>query len=246
MEFDFCSFNIRGIHNKIDFVHDFILSLRLNLFAVIETHVKEKDALVLSSKVNKNFDWLFNYQHHYNGRIWLGWNPMVWSVHHLFSSAQQLTCRVTRQSDNISFVLTIVYAHNDMTERRSLWNDLNMVNTSWVDIGLGCPWCITGDFNALLAMHESNTPPPSDFRKISEFRDCLNNIGVTDLQFSGDLFTWRDCNLDNPRMRKLDRVLVNDVWLASFTLSQATFLPRGLSDHNPAAVFLWFASGEDL
>ena len=37
-------------------------------------------------------------------------------------------------------------------------------------------------------------------------------------------------------MRKLDRVLVNEKWNLHFPLSEARFLPDGMSDHSPMAV----------
>lgn len=236
--YDFCSFNIRGLHNKVCFAKDFVNNLQLQLFAVMETRVKEKDALVFSTKVHRGFDWIFNYQHHRNGRIWLGWNPLFWSAQHLTSSAQQITCRITRVSDNLSFVWTVVYALNDLCDRRGLWLELEQIKNQWIDSGFGQSWCISGDFNSFLFAHETNGSPPRDTRIVTEFKDCVHNIGVTDLRYSGDHFTWRDCNLDNPLMRKLDRVLVNEYWLENFDMSRAVFLPRGLSDHNPAAVTL--------
>lgn len=56
----------------------------------------------------------------------------------------------------------------------------------------------------------------------------------------GPLFTWWDCNIQNPKSRKLDRVLINSTCHSSFPLSLASFLPRGISDHNPAAGTLGF------
>ena len=238
---DFCSFNLRGLHNKIPFVRDFVHNMQFNLFAAIETRVKEKDALALSAKVHRGFNWLFNYQYHRNGRIWLGWNPLFWSVRHLVSSAQQISCQVTRLSDKVSFVWTVVYAFNDVCDRRSLWIELNHINDQWIEIGSGQPWCVSGDFNSFLFSSETTGSLPRDSRIVTEFRDCVNNIGITDLQYSGEKFTWRDCNLDNPLMRKLDRVLVNCRWLATFDLSSAQFMARGLSDHNPAAISLGIA-----
>jgi len=37
-------------------------------------------------------------------------------------------------------------------------------------------------------------------------------------------------------MRKLDRVLVNEKWNMTFPLSEARFLPSGMSDHSPMVV----------
>lgn len=235
---DFCSFNIRGLHNKIAFASDFVINNQLTLFAVLETHVKEGDALFLSKKVNPRFQWVFNYQHHHNGRIWLGWHPDFWSIQELGSSAQHISCSVTRKVDNVSFILSVVYAFNDTYARRSLWADLITFNDILVDNGTGKAWCVLGDFNTYLSSRESSGPPPRDFRSISEFRDCVNHLGITDLKFTGDIFTWRDCSSVSPLSRKLDRVMVNDYWLQYFDSSTANFLPRGLSDHNPSAVSL--------
>lgn len=238
MVFDFCSFNIRGLHNKLSFFKDFVNNNQLGLVAVLETRVKEGNAQSLSSSIHRRFHWLFNYQHHYNGRIWLGWDPVFWTVRHLSSSSQHISCLVSRISDQVSFLLTVVYAFNATVDRRALWSDLELFNSQFVDCDSGKEWCIVGDFNTYLSDAESSGPPPRDHRKISDFRDCLNTLGVTDLQYTGEFYTWRDCSLHQPLLRKLDRVLVNDQWLLRFDMSRAQFLPRGLSDHNPAAVCL--------
>lgn len=235
---DFCSFNIRGLHNKIAFASDFVTNNKLSLFAILETRVKEGDAVLLSRLVNSQFRWEFNYQHHRNGRIWLGWNPRFWSIQVLTSSAQQITCVATRIADNATFILSVVYAYNEVYARRVLWHELISINNTWVDSGSGSAWCVLGDFNTFLYPYESSAPPPRNYRGISDFRDCLNHLGITDLKYVGDIFTWRDCCLTNPLMRKLDRVLVNAAWLRCFASSSARFMARGFSDHNPSAVSL--------
>lgn len=165
MEFDFCSFNIRGLHNKLSFVHDFIVNNNLSLFAVLETHVKEGDARSLSSSIHRRFQWLFNYEHHSNGRIWLGWDPVIWSVRPLSSSAQQVSCIVSRIADNISFFLTVVYAFNDRMDMRALWSDLQNFNNLFCADGE--KWCLLGDFNTYLLNTESSGPVPRDGRSMS-------------------------------------------------------------------------------
>ncbi|KAL8147799.1 hypothetical protein AgCh_005202 [Apium graveolens] len=56
-----------------------------------------------------------------------------------------------------------------------------------------------------------------------------------DLRGIGSYFTWRDKSPNTLKFRKIDRVLVNAKWLSDFPLSYANFLPRGVSDHCPAA-----------
>lgn len=237
-DFDFCSFNIRGLHNKLSYAKDFINNMKLSFVALLETRVKEGDAASISAIVNRRFHWCFNYEHHQNGRIWVGWDPNFWTVVKLFSSAQQISFLVTKISDNSGFVLTVVYAYNEVCERRDLWKELITVNDSWVEPNSGRPWCVLGDFNSFLMSNETTGILPRNHRGNTEFRNCVSHIGVTDLSFSGEFFTWRDSSLTATLLRKLDRVLVNEHWLNHFDLSKAVFLPRGLSDHCPAAVSL--------
>lgn len=77
----------------------------------------------------------------------------------------------------------MVYAYNDLCDRRKLWLELDHVNTQWIEIGLGQPWCITGDFNYFLSASDTNGPPSLNFRIISEFRDRVRQSGTMSLWF---------------------------------------------------------------
>ena len=121
----------------MSFAKDFVNNLQLSFVAFLETRVKERDAARLSVVIHRQFQWCYNYQHHLNGRIWVGWNPVFWTVAQLYSSAQQITMLVTRKADNSSFVLTVVYAYNEIVDRRTLWSDLIHINDSMVDSGQG-------------------------------------------------------------------------------------------------------------
>ena len=235
---DFCSYNIRGLHNKASFVKDFLSNNNISFVALLETHVKKDDALFYSAFVAPRFTWMFNYEDHVNGRIWLGWDAAFWSVQLLKSSAQQITCNISRSDGSCSCIITSVYAYNNEVDRRLLWDELVEIQDNFSVSDLLKPWCVLGDFNSFLYPSDINRPLPRRCLHMDEFRNCLNTLGLTDLKFQGSLYTWWDCNINNPVMRKLDRVLVNDAWLSTFDFSMADFLPRGLSDHNPATVSL--------
>jgi hypothetical protein len=49
-------------------------------------------------------------------------------------------------------------------------------------------------------------------------------------------YTWTNHYPENLIMRKLDRVLVNEKWNLNFPLSEARFLPTGMSDRSPMVV----------
>jgi hypothetical protein len=73
----------------------------------------------------------------------------------------------------------------------------------------------------------------------SDFGNCLNDIEVLDLNFSGCSYSWTNKS-EVPRFvaRKLDRVLVNEYWMSLFGRTIVEFLPGGISDHSPALIFV--------
>lgn len=67
-----------------------------------------------------------------------------------------------------------------------------------------------------------------------EFKDCLDRCELSDLQYRGNTFTWTIRRVS----KKLDMILVNDVWLQSFPESLGIFGVLGISDHAPACLFM--------
>ena len=231
----FCSYNTRGLNNKVSFYRDFITTHKLGLVALLETHVQKENATFVSKLVAPNFEWLFNYDHHLNGRIWLGWNPRFWSISEPVFHSQHISCKISSLEVDASFFATFIYASNDYIERRLLWNELVAFKDSY-DSG-SSPWIVTGDFNVCLNLSELNRPGVVTIG-MQEFNDCVDTLDIFDLNFSGKFYTWWDCNHENPSFRKLDRALVNEAWLSAFSLSRVNFMPRGLSDHSPAMIYL--------
>lgn len=111
-------------------------------------------------------------------------------------------------------------------ERRPLWADLN--HTYRLVLSGDPPWCLLGDFNACL--------PNAYTLGMTEFKDCVTQLGITDLRSIDSRFTsWDSCRL-NPTSKKLDMILINDRWMNYFPLSLANFMSKGLSDHCSAAI----------
>lgn len=188
----------------------------------------------VSATISGRLQWIFNYQHHYLGRIWVGWDPVFWSVKLLFSSAQMITCDILRNNSTEHFVASFVYAFNDYIDRRVLWSEISQVKTAVT----GLPWCILGDFNVITHPDESVGGVFHWHTCNTDFVDCIHSNHLLDLRYYGQYHTWWNSFPDNPTFRKLDRVLVDDRWFSSYPLSSAKFLPRGLSDHSPATVSL--------
>ena len=100
------------------------------------------------------------------------------------------------------------------------------------------PWALSGDFNVCLKVDEKLGGNVGWTLSMSDFKDCVMRLGLSDLRYSGQLFTWWGCNISTPKHRKLDRVLVNAAWHNAFPLAASKFLCRGMSDHCPATTSL--------
>lgn len=93
-----------------------------------------------------------------------------------------------------------------------------------------------GDFNVIKNLDETDREDDSWDTGMEEFKDCLHNIGADDIRGFGPIFTWWNSQISRPINKKLDRALGNASWFSSFPLAQATFAPRGVSDHSPVIV----------
>lgn len=67
-----------------------------------------------------------------------------------------------------------------------------------------------------------------------DFKACLDQLEIRDLHYHGPLFSWTNKQPDDPKAKKLDRVLINENWIASYPLSIAKFMAPEISDHAPS------------
>jgi hypothetical protein len=97
-------------------------------------------------------------------------------------------------------------------------------------------WIIVGDFNVIRFPQEKwGNEGFSCYEK--EFVECIQNLGVDDLSYSGCFHTWTNNQSGSDFVsKKLDRVLSNCEWLNQFGNTSVEFLERGVSDHSPALV----------
>ncbi|VVB12221.1 unnamed protein product [Arabis nemorensis] len=107
-------------------------------------------------------------------------------------------------------------------ERRLLWSELESLASS---PQFSCtPWTILGDFNAFLFPSEHSSVNQSPSRSsMREFKYCVDKCALSDLPYCGNTFTWTNKQCKWIVAKKLDRIMVNDAWFASFPESIDVF-----------------------
>ncbi|GKG10907.1 RNA-directed DNA polymerase, eukaryota, reverse transcriptase zinc-binding domain protein, partial [Tanacetum coccineum] len=98
------------------------------------------------------------------------------------------------------------------------------------------PWIILSDFNATLDPSEKSSSGSKVTTSINDFRECVTDIDMEDIDMSGLKFTWnKRLGKSGGLLKKLDRVMVNPDFMSSFLTSYVVFLLFMMSDHTHAS-----------
>ncbi|XP_074313900.1 uncharacterized protein LOC141649100 [Silene latifolia] len=226
------SWNIRGFNCPLKHseVRDYLGVNKIDILALLETRVKEHNASKIIRKKFRNWNVVCNYSHHYNGRIWVFFNPSTITMLSKTVADQLIHFKVHHHESCSTFHLSTVYGCNDPLDRHRLWSSFAAVATSE-------PWLVLGDFNVVRSPSEklSNTPPV--LQDMLDFNDCLASCHLDDLTCTGVDMTWTNKQDSVTRVwSKLDRVLANPGFITSYPNAFGHFQEPGLSDHSPILV----------
>ncbi|XP_074299186.1 uncharacterized protein LOC141630235 [Silene latifolia] len=203
----------------------------VGLFGLLETKVKPLSLNSVRKSVCDGWSVSTNSSYHPGGRVWVLWNPSLFYVHFVHYSAQSVHMLVTEISSNFKFFCTMVYAYNDTTDRKSLWQDLCSFADSIHD-----PWILCGDFNCVLKPSERLGGSSSD-EEMKDFNAYLDYCQMMDSPAAGSYYTWN--NKQDPQTTvysRLDRVLVNNLWTHYRPNAYAHFYNEGIFDHTPCII----------
>jgi hypothetical protein len=138
----------------------------------------------------------------------------------LSADDQQISISVDLEGK--TFGITAVYASNCYIKRRSLWNTISQIQTQHT-----FPWSCIGDFNTILGAHEYRGNcipariPMEDFQMWSDSHNLIH------LPTHGSFFTWSNGRRGrNHTQKRLDRVVCNQDWIDSCSLSMSLLSPK--------------------
>lgn len=229
--------NVRGI-NETDKHRPFVQWLATHkplMGVLLKTHIKEPNLSPILNCICPGWNHVSNHDTDFDGSIVIIWKfPAVVDVLH--QSCQSMTCNVSLPGDN-NFTFTAVYAANTREERKTLWEELFEIQTTLFLENKN--WLIGGDLNQITHYQKHSSPAVDHISSdMLELKDNITQLGVSDLRFQGCANTWTNKNPSAPVTQKLDRALINDVWLESYPNSVASFLAHEFSDHSPCLIDL--------
>ncbi|GJX29876.1 RNA-directed DNA polymerase, eukaryota, reverse transcriptase zinc-binding domain protein [Tanacetum coccineum] len=218
-------------------VKKLINSEKVQVCAILETHLKTKSISKACEFVYGNWNWVSNVIHSPTCcSIVVGWDPSLMNVMVTHSCKQSMLCLIESVDRKVKFYCSFVYASNSGIERRELWSTL-LQHKAIVD---SHSWTLMGDFNVILKPEEQSNGPSGLTSDMSEFRDAVNSLEIDDLGSSGFNFTWTK-SLKNPMtstLKKLDRIMVNEEFIKVFGNAHGIFLPYLISDHSPSILII--------
>ena len=227
--------NVHGL-NKRDHqlaVKDIVAEFRLQFLGLLETRVRINNVAVIQSFLLPNWKWFVDYGLVGN-QLWIAWDDNFIDVDVVECGTQFIHCLVYIRSLRESIAIIVIYGAMEVADRRELWGSLKTIAMQTVDI----PWLIGGDFNAVRDLSEICGASGDIRMAMEEFNDCIQNAGLLPLPMQGEWYTWHNCSA-SPRnlWKRLDRMMINDRWMARFPTSFYTSLTPRTSDHSPLVLY---------
>ncbi|KAK4384548.1 hypothetical protein Sango_3049100 [Sesamum angolense] len=228
------SWNVRGINGVAHqrSVVQLVREFQLQFLGLVETRVRVQNAVTVQHSILQNWSWFTDYNGP-GGRIWLAWLPSEVEVDILQVDNQYIHCKVTNKKEHTKCLITVIYGEYDLIPRRSLWRCIEQLASDICDD----PWLITGDFNAVIDDSEVSGNAADTSQSMTEFRECVTKSELLHLPFTGAPFTWHNSSEGGRSLwKRLDRMLVNETWLAVWPLSKYLCSTLRTSDHAPLII----------
>ncbi|XP_020243302.1 uncharacterized protein LOC109821533 [Asparagus officinalis] len=230
--------NVRGLNksSKKHLIKHHLYQYKSSFIALLETKIRETKISYTAQKIARNWKWTSNVRNAGKARIIIMWDPDILEVQPIDSSEQHIKSRVQSVDGRINCVISAIYGLNVNEARKDLWMELSHMKQS---IG-NLPWLLCGDFNAMITSEEKLGGSQLSEADTKDFRDFIEVSLLTHLKTLGCFFTWNNKqNAESRVWSRLDRALVNDEWISSYSASHVEFLLPNFSDHSPAQISIY-------
>jgi len=173
---------VRGLNHpsKQIEVRRIVKEKKIKLVCLIETRVKDHKAGAIVASLFPDWGFCFNYEKHFLCGIWVCWDKVEVDISVIDKSDQCVSCCVHSLKDGSSWFHSFVYGANKPLDRRSLWQHLYTIKNRLFPN----PWMLSGDFNVVEHLAEKWGSDSLNSYEL-EFGECLNDLEVIDLKFSG-------------------------------------------------------------
>lgn len=160
-----------------------------------------------------------------SGGMGFWWNDLnvivrSFSTHHIVAD-------VCDAQDMVVWRAIGVYGWAETSQKHHTWA---MMRHLGGDVNI--PTVMFGDFNEITGLHEKYGGAVRGERQMDAFRDAMDDCGMMDLGFKGNIFTWQRGNSVETVVReRLDRYMANNAWCVMFPYSEVLHFPIYKSDH---------------
>ena len=232
------SWNIRGLNSsyKQKMTQQWVAKNNLDLIGMLEPRIQPVNIQAVEKGLGLH-GWKFisNESQHPLCRILIGWNTQKVTTSLVSFASQWITCDVVSLLDCRRIRVTMVYAFNTPTQRKSLWNYLGDQHAN----GNQDSWVVLGDFNATHSLADRHGGDGNWYGHMDDFQNCVHSAELMQIPSKGLHFTWHNGqHHDRTILRKLDWAFANQHLLMEWPAVQANFQARLVSDHSPIVVSL--------
>ncbi|GJS40373.1 RNA-directed DNA polymerase, eukaryota [Tanacetum coccineum] len=184
---------------------------------------------------NLSFDYVCSPAVGYSGGILCVWDLSLVVKDNSTISDSFVAIKGTWIPSSTKLLIISVYAPQELTEKRILWDYLRHMIDTWDGECI-----LLGYFNEVRSIHERYGTVFNSLGSNS-FNNFITMAGLFDLPLEGYSYTWSHKSVS--KMSKLDRFLISEGLLTLFPSLSALCLDRHLSDHRH---ILMGRSNEDL
>ncbi|GMI78058.1 hypothetical protein HRI_001475100 [Hibiscus trionum] len=245
--------NVRGMGSRVkrDAIRRVIERTKPCVIFFQESKKEKVDASLITQLCGRQNDYSFHFSasNGASGGLITCWEETFFECESSTTSSRYISLTGKLRNSNLKCQLINVYAANNHSERRLMWEELKREINN-----LNLPTIIGGDFNVVKTPKEK-LGAQIHRKEMNEFEEFIEDIKVVDLPLSGGSFTW--CSRrEDPSFCRLDRFLVSTEILQEWPDIVQRLMSNRISDHHPITLqrnylnvgpkpFRWFESWSD-